>query len=152
MTKKYTDLSKMFKEAREAAGVSQTELARESRISIRTISRMETGDALRRRPRRSVVLRLALALDQDPNLWLEILGYPLVKGNEADMIAQAMAAGESAVRKAVLSTQDLMPILREIANDSQIKSLTMRQLTDVIHLKLRIHAVLKGEHQKPAMD
>ncbi len=148
----YSDLSGMIRSAREAAGISQAELAKETGLSSRTVSRLESGGENRNRPRRSVVLRIALALNQDPNPWLQAVVYTQVGEKEIENVKQALAMGERAVRRGVLSTQDLMPILREIANDQQIKSLTMKQLIAVIQLKLKIQALINEDIQKPAID
>ena len=66
-------LAALLKTNRENKGWSQTELARQSRVSTRTIVDVESGK--QEKPRPDVVVRLAKALGQEPSAWLQIAGH-----------------------------------------------------------------------------
>ncbi len=60
-----------LRKARKELGLSQAELARRSGVSIRTLNRAEQHGLF---PKTELVIRIALALDEDPDDWVEPTG------------------------------------------------------------------------------
>jgi transcriptional regulator with XRE-family HTH domain len=75
-----------LKTARENKNWPQMELARQSRVSTRTIVDIEHGN--QKRPRQDIVTRLAKALEQDPINWLKLAGYSNVANERVERIIQ----------------------------------------------------------------
>ena len=81
-----TQFAALLKSAREERGWSQTELAKRSRVALRTIvniERSQTG----RRVRFDVVIRLAAALEKPPPAWLKLAGH---EGTSDEVVAQVL--------------------------------------------------------------
>ena len=69
-----TTFGRLLKRVREAKDLTQLQLATKSRVSTRTISELESPQT-HKQPRKDVVIRLALALEEDPVRWLREAGY-----------------------------------------------------------------------------
>lgn len=69
-----TTFSQIVKSTREAKSLSQAALAQMSRVSTRTIVAIE-DDRSNQHPRPDVIIRLAHALEQEPEEWLRHAGH-----------------------------------------------------------------------------
>ncbi len=139
----HKEITRRLMKARKDCGKSQAEVAADSGISIRTVSRIESEDKNRNRPRKEVVIRLALVTDHRPDEWLKMAGYPPCKA----LIEQIQGELQGSIpalqgRKGVLGG-DILPFLKAILAKGKIKKLTFRQLQELILLKARQHEIEK---------
>lgn len=81
-------VSELLRRYRERSGFSQAQLAGIAKASVRTISGIES-QTINHKVGPKVLIKLALALGQDPNRFLDVLGYENV-GTE-----KIKAAGKS---------------------------------------------------------
>lgn len=73
-SKSFRDFSKLLFAARQKKGWTQVELARQAHVALRTIVNVESDPATRK-VRFDVIIRLAVALEQSPRLWLQTAGH-----------------------------------------------------------------------------
>jgi transcriptional regulator with XRE-family HTH domain len=115
---------------------SQQAVATDAGISVRTISRLESADTSTHAPRRIVLIRLALATDNQPEEWLKLAGY----NPEPELVEKIRLelTGRKSIFHVPGKDEDILPILKSIVADEKLKSVTFAQLQRLIRLKLRV--------------
>lgn len=79
----------VLKTNRKRASLTQKELAEKAKISTSYLNLIETG---KKKPTASVIRRLAKALGEDPEEWLDIAGYT-VEGARGEKLASTISPG-----------------------------------------------------------
>lgn len=123
------EFGQLLKETRESKGMSHLELSELSRVSTRTIYRLETGSDRSKKIRLDVIIRLALALGEDVKEWVQAGGHPY-DAEKVAAIKEMILAGKASSRPIEMkqgSRSQLLAEERALPNSAEVWVIEVEQ-------------------------